>query len=62
MAGTMTSIRINTRLVDEAARILAAKSRTEAVHMALREIVSLRSFKKLIKKHASKLKVAGHDR
>ena len=62
MAGTRTSIRINTRLVDEAARVLGAKSRTDAVHMALREIVALRSFKKLMKKHANKLKFAGHDR
>jgi len=30
--------------------------------MALREIVGLRSFKKLMKKHARKLKFAGHDR
>ena len=62
MAPTRTVVRINSRLVDEAARVLGAKSRTEAVHMALREIVSLRSFKQLMKKHASKLKFAGHDR
>jgi Arc/MetJ family transcription regulator len=62
MAGTMTSIRINTRLLDEATRILGAKSRTKAVHIALREIVALRRFKKLMKKHASKLKFAGYDR
>jgi len=48
----MTSIRLDTRLVDEAARILRAKSRTDAVHTALREIVALRGFKKLTKKHA----------
>jgi Arc/MetJ family transcription regulator len=62
MSGTMTSIRVNTRLVDEAVRVLGAKSRTEAVRMALREIVVLRSFKKLIKKYASKLKFAAYDR
>jgi Arc/MetJ family transcription regulator len=62
MAPTRTVVRINSRLVDEAARVLGAKSRTEAVHMALREIVALRSFRKLMKKHASKLKFAGHDR
>lgn len=37
--------KINARLVDEAAKTLGAKSRTEAVHIALREIVSLRRFK-----------------
>jgi Arc/MetJ family transcription regulator len=62
MAGTMTSIRINTRLLDEATRILSAKSRADTVHTALREIVTLRRFKKLMKKHASKLKFAGYDR
>ncbi len=42
--------RLDKRLVDEATRILGAKSRTEAVHKALREGVALRRFKKLMKK------------
>jgi len=46
----------------EAARVLGAKSRKEAVHIALREIVALRRFKKLMKKDAGKLKFAGCDR
>ena len=54
------TIRIDSRLADETARVLGAKSRTDAVHMALREMVALRSFKKLMKKHASKLKFAAH--
>jgi Arc/MetJ family transcription regulator len=37
-----TSIRLNTRLADEAVRVLGAKSRTEAVRVALREIVSVK--------------------
>ena len=41
MAVTMTSIRLDTHLADEAAKVLGAKSRTEAVHAALREIVAL---------------------
>jgi Arc/MetJ family transcription regulator len=60
MAVTMTSIRLDTQLADEAARVLGAKSRTEAVHVALREIVALKRFKKLMKEHAGKLKFAGH--
>jgi len=32
------------------------------VHIALREIVAFSRFKKLMKKHAGKLKFAGHDR
>jgi Arc/MetJ family transcription regulator len=62
MAVTMTSIRVDTRLIDKAARILRAKSRTEAVHIALREIVGLRRFKELMKKYAGKLEFAGYDR
>jgi hypothetical protein len=56
MARTRTVVWINSRLVYEAARVLSANSRTEAVHMPFR------SFKKLMKKHASKLKFAGYDR
>lgn len=60
MAVTMTSIRLDTRLADEAAKVLGVKSRTDAVHTALREIVALRRFKKLMKKHAGKLEFAGY--
>ena len=62
MAVSLTSIRLDTQLADEAAKILGVKSRTEAVHVALEEIVALKRFKKLMKKHAGKLKFAGHDR
>jgi hypothetical protein len=61
MAVTTTSIKLNARLVDEAAAILGAKSRTDAVHTALREIVALRRFKKVMKKRAGKLEFAGCD-
>lgn len=61
MAVTMTSIRLDTHLADEAKRALGVKSRTEAVHVALREIVALKRFKNLMKKHAGKLSFAGHD-
>jgi Arc/MetJ family transcription regulator len=53
MARTRTVVRFNSRLVDEAARVLGAKSRTDAVRVALREIVALSSFKKLMKEHAA---------
>lgn len=59
MAGTLTSIRLDTRLADEAAKELGVKTRTEAVHIALREIVALKRFKKLMKKYEGKLKFAG---
>jgi len=52
MAGTLTSIRLDTRLADEAAKALGVKTRTEAVHIALREIVALKRFKVLMKKNS----------
>jgi len=61
MSGTMTSIRLDTHLADEAAKVLGAKNRTEAVHMALREIVALKKFKDLMTKHGGKLTFEGHD-
>jgi Arc/MetJ family transcription regulator len=42
MPVTLTSIRLDTKLADQAAKALGAKSRTEAIHMALREIVAMK--------------------
>jgi Arc/MetJ family transcription regulator len=56
----MTSIRLDTHLADEAAHILGVKSRTEAVHIALREIVALKKFKNLMAKNSGKLTFEGH--
>jgi Arc/MetJ family transcription regulator len=61
MPGTLTSIRLDTKLADEAKRALGAKSRTEAVHMALREVVKLKDFKDLMKKYGGKGSFAGSD-
>lgn len=62
MASTLTSIRLDTRLADEAAKILGVKNRTEAIHVALREVVALKRFKNLMKKNAGKLRFAAyHD-
>ena len=60
MAATLTSIRLDTHLADEAARVLGVKTRTEAVHVALREVVALKRFKSLMRKHAGKLPFKGH--
>jgi Arc/MetJ family transcription regulator len=61
MSTAITSIRLNTKLADEAARALGVKSRTEAVHIALQEIVGNQRFKDLIRKNEGKLKFAGCD-
>ena len=60
MAATLTSMRLDTHLADEAAKVLGVKSRTEAVHLALREIVAVKRFKNLMRKYAGKLSFAGH--
>lgn len=60
MVKPMTSIRLDTRLADEAAKVLGVKSRSEAVQLALREVVALRRFKDLVRKNAGKLSFAGH--
>jgi len=57
----MTSIRLDKHLADEAAKVLGVKSRTAAVHTALREIVALKRFKKLMSKYSGKLKFSAHD-
>ena len=61
MTATLTSIRLDTKLADEAVRALGVKSRTEAVHVALREIVALKRFKETMKKYGGKGSFAGSD-
>lgn len=56
-----TSTRLDTKLADEAAKVLGVKTRTEAVDLALREILALKRFKALLRKHAGELSFAGHD-
>ena len=62
MPATLTSIRLDTKLADKAVRVLGVKSRTEAVHVALKEIVSLKDFKKLMKDNGGKLKFENFDK
>lgn len=62
MPTTLTSIRLDTKLADKAVRVLGAKSRTEAVHIALEEIVRLKSFKKLMKEYEGKLTFANYEK
>jgi len=56
----MTSIRLDTKLADDAVKTLGARSRSEAVHIALREVVALRKFKQLMAKHGGKMKFEAH--
>jgi Arc/MetJ family transcription regulator len=62
MAAPLTSIRLDKKLADKAARILGARSRTEAVHMALEEVVRLKEFKDVMKKHEGRLAFANFEK
>ena len=61
MSISLTSIRLDTDLADQAVKALGVKSRTEAIHVALKEVVSVERFKKLMTKNAGKLRFAGTD-
>ncbi|MBI5485536.1 MAG: type II toxin-antitoxin system VapB family antitoxin [Deltaproteobacteria bacterium] len=55
----MKTIRLDTKLADEAVQILGVKNRTEVVHVALCEIVALKKLRSLMTKHAGKLSFEG---
>lgn len=61
MSIAMTSIRLDTDLADEAVKVLGAKSRTEAIHLALKEVIALQRFRDLMIKNAGKLQFAKAD-
>lgn len=61
MAATLTSIRLDTKLADEAVEVLGVKTRTEAVHAALREIVATERFKQLMGEYGGKCSFEGVD-
>jgi Arc/MetJ family transcription regulator len=53
---------LDTKLAGEAAKELGVKTRTEAVHMALKEIVALRRSKRLMAHNAGKLRFEAHEK
>ncbi len=58
----MTSIRLDTKLADDAVKALGARNRSEAVHMALQEVVALKKFKELMARHGGKMKFEAHGK
>lgn len=58
----MTSIRLDTKLADDAVKALGARNRSEAVHIALQEVVALKKFKELMSKHGGKMKFDAHGK
>ncbi len=61
MAATLTSIKLDKELADEAARLIGANSRTDAIHTALRELVSAHRFKNVLLQYGGKGSFAGSD-
>ena len=61
MPTTLTSIRLDTELADEAAEILGVRTRTEAIHLLLKETVAFSRFKELVLKHGGKHSFEGVD-
>ena len=59
MATKATSKRLDTKLADRAAKVLGLKPRTEAIHIAVKEIVALEEFKGLMVKYRGKAMLAG---
>jgi Arc/MetJ family transcription regulator len=55
VAVTLTSIRLNTKLADEAAKVLGVKTRTEAIHKALERAVYTENVKAIMRKYQGKL-------
>ena len=56
----MTSIRLDLELADKAKRALGAKSRSEAVHRALEEVMHTDRFKRWMLKYGGKGKFEGY--
>jgi hypothetical protein len=53
MANAITTIRLDTKLVDEAVKLMKVKSRIE-------EAVEMRRFKQIVKKYSGKLQFPGY--
>jgi Arc/MetJ family transcription regulator len=58
----LTSIRLDTKLADDAVKALGVRNRSEAVHMALREVVALKKLKQLMSKYGGKLEFEAHGK
>lgn len=61
MAKSLTSLRLDDRLVKTAQKILGAKSRTQAVEMSLAAVVETEKHRKLIKRFSGKARPGDFD-
>jgi hypothetical protein len=61
MAKSLTSLRLEDRLVKRAQKILGAKSRTQTIEMSLQAVVETEKHRKLIKRYSGKAKPGDFD-
>lgn len=62
MARTLTSVRLQGRLVRRAQNTVRAKSRTQAIEMSLEAVVEAEKHRKLIKRYSGKARPGDFDR
>jgi hypothetical protein len=62
MAKSLTSLRLDERLVRAAQRVLGSKSRTETIEMSLEAVVETEKHRKLIKRFSGKARPGDFDR
>ena len=62
MAKSLTSLRLDDRLVRRAQKILKAKSRTETIEMSLEAVVEAEKHRKLIRRYSGKARPGDFER
>ena len=62
MAKSLTSLRLDDRLVRAAQKVLGAKSRTQTIEMSLQAVVETEKHRKLIKRFSGKARPGDFDR
>jgi hypothetical protein len=62
MAKSLTSLRLDDRLVRRAQKVLGAASKTQAIEMSLEAVLETEKHRKLIKKYSGKAKPRDFDR
>ena len=62
MAKSLTSLRLDDRLVKRAQKVLGATSKTQAIEMSLEAVLETEKHRKLIRKYSGKATPGDFDR
>ena len=62
MAKSLTSLRLDDRLVSAAQKVLGAKNKTQTIEMSLEAVVETEKHRKLIKRFSGKARPGDFDR